>query len=423
PVEKLSGQKPGEDWKSFFSRREQANNQKYESPMERQRREQREANACRQVAPGKRGARVYVWDDVDGYLIRKAAGRRHIDDIWEDYGTKQRKYDAFRDEWDLCYEFGEDDPESDEEREGLHSSVSDLQRIHNDEEESYKEAYRFCDASEDRAYYRFGFVDPPSVVPHLSTGLVTTWSLAREFLGNGLWLDVSVHSPHSTPSTTIQNSMCNFFDYFLASSGIWEIPSAFYDARFQSPDLEFFHVRSEVYQGVKYYFLRPAPSMVTKNIHWELALTSAAAVVEVLRHQWRLDLVGLARELLGRGIQFKTCLSGPLTPPPAGVPQRFNGLGYRPSNYKPDKTDYDTYEDTRNKFLRSQRGRAALLYGGIISRLAKDIAPYQHVFDGPTQDVLENGVLISGKDSGYWDDAMTEHEINLICGVYKVDTG
>ncbi|KAG5649130.1 hypothetical protein H0H81_006052, partial [Sphagnurus paluster] len=112
PVVPYSGQKRGEDWKTFFSRREKANkvSLEAESAVDKQARESRQKHANKQKAPGKKGARVYVWDEIDGHRIRRPAGRQHVDAVWEDYGDQQRRYDAFRDEWDLCSEFGEDDP-------------------------------------------------------------------------------------------------------------------------------------------------------------------------------------------------------------------------------------------------------------------------------------------------------------------------
>jgi len=214
--------------------------------------------------------------------------------------------------------------------------------------------------------------------------------------------------------------MCIFFDFLLHSNKIDDIPDEIFDARTQRLDTGLVHLRSERIDGTKYYFLRPKN---VPNAPFEVVFTSAPTVVEVLRRQWGLDFFGLVRELLDRGMQFKTCITGTLTQPPAPLTLRFPGLGYRPPNYKPDVTDYDAYQHIRDEFLNSPRGRAALLHGGIVSRLAKHVVHYQHVFDGPTPDVMSSGSLIPGQSVGYWDDALTEHEINVICGVYKVDTG
>ncbi|KAG5649554.1 hypothetical protein H0H81_003107, partial [Sphagnurus paluster] len=459
PVVPYSGQKRGEDWKTFFSRREKANkvSLEAESAVDKQARESRQKHANKQKAPGKKGARVYVWDEIDGHRIRRPAGRQHVDAVWEDYGDQQRRYDAFRDEWDLCSEFGEDDPYySDDDHEtplldfplprvgvdqnddiemptcllpeeplnlplGPDRSVYDLQQAHRQEDpEDAPDAYQFSDTAEDRAYYRFGFVNPVAqIAPPVTSRQPTSWNFCREYLGNGRWLGTVSVSSSAAPPPEVQASMCIFFDFLLHSNKIDNIPDEIFDARTQRLDTGLVHLRSECIDGTKYYFLRPKN---VPNAPFEVVFTSAPTVVEVLRRQWGLDLFGLVRELLDRGMQFKTCITGTLTQPPAPLTLRFTGLGYRPPNYKPDVTDYDAYQHIRDEFLNSPRGRAMLLHGGIISRLAKHVVHYQHVFDGPTPDVMSSGSLIPGQSVGYWDDALTEHEINIICGVYKVDT-
>jgi hypothetical protein len=64
--------------------------------------------------------------------------------------------------------------------------------------------------------------------------------------------------------------------------------------------------------------------------------------------------------------------------------------------------------------------------GGIVSRLTREAALYDQVWYGPSDDVLLEGICFwSGASStpAYWDDRLTEDELNLVCGVYKVDTG
>ncbi|KAJ7793986.1 hypothetical protein B0H14DRAFT_2622356 [Mycena olivaceomarginata] len=81
----------------------------------------------------------------------------------------------------------------------------------------------------------------------------------------------------------------------------------------------------------------------------------------------------------------------------------------------------------RDAFLHSPRGRAALFYGGIVGRLARlaipdfaDIACLD-----PSEDILKTGarVLSGNREEALWHEALTPDEINLICGVYSVETG
>jgi hypothetical protein len=92
--------------------------------------------------------------------------------------------------------------------------------------------------------------------------------------------------------------------------------------------------------------------------------------------------------------------------------------------YKGDSNDYAGYESRRTAFLAQSRGRKAVLAGGIVWRLAINSVELSHVLVGPSEDVFEYGdVIQSDSDGGLlWDDSLLEDELNLICGVYKVQT-
>ncbi|KAJ7601933.1 hypothetical protein B0H17DRAFT_895254, partial [Mycena rosella] len=97
-------------------------------------------------------------------------------------------------------------------------------------------------------------------------------------------------------------------------------------------------------------------------------------------------------------------------------------LGFRPPKYKPSLADYRAYVSLRRAFLRGPRGRAALLCGGVVGRLARsDGVDVDQVFRGPSADVHrpENGICLWDERAAtaYWDDRLSDHEIDLICGV------
>ncbi|KAK0215265.1 hypothetical protein EDD85DRAFT_751844, partial [Armillaria nabsnona] len=100
-------------------------------------------------------------------------------------------------------------------------------------------------------------------------------------------------------------------------------------------------------------------------------------------------------------------------------------LGYHPANYCPDFIDYLAYENHRDSFLHSQRGRAALMAGGILGHLAKDIVEYRQVYYGPSDEVFASGISLQSDrgDYSYWDDDLKTEEVDLLCGIYQVDTG
>ncbi|KAK0479122.1 hypothetical protein IW261DRAFT_1336724 [Armillaria novae-zelandiae] len=162
-----------------------------------------------------------------------------------------------------------------------------------------------------------------------------------------------------------------------------------------------------------------------------LLLSSSASTIQVLRHQWGCrpgqSIYDIIHELLDRGIAFNFAIPGPyrsLKAEPDPIHARI--AGYRPKNYKPDHLDFVAYEWHRNAFLRSPRGQAACLMGGIVGRLAHGVVPYEDVYHGPSEDVFEDGVNFQDSEQPsvtLWDDRLTSDELDLVCSVYRIDTG
>jgi hypothetical protein len=471
PVEKFSGQRSGEDWQSFFNRREQrcVVLAEKETPEENQQRRQREAHAAKDLVPGRKGAKVYIWENVDGFLIRRAAGRKNYEGYWQDSGPK-RRYNSFFDEWDICEEFdptGGPAEEEDDDDEGTdnvfpllpdndtphpsdndsrYTSQSDLERIHNinqpvddiiaevevnenaevevnenaEVEVNENAEVKVNVIADDEAYYRFGFVNPMGAVNEPAKK--PDWKTVLKWLGFS-WRGDS----YETAPKKVIKAMIDFFGHLSLASKLADIPAELYDLRqFDADGGQQWNVRvrTETFFDKRYYFVSPHPTVVTS--HFELMLSSAASVIEITRRQWGPDLVQIAHELLNRGIAFNTCIRGPsLKHVPSQIP-RYGGLGYRPANYVPDDIDYKAYEFRRNQFIRSPRGRAAATQAGIVGRIIQEVIRVEDVCAGPSDSVFEDGICFwDGKESSvaYWDDKLTEDEIDLICGVYKVDTG
>ncbi|KAJ3870359.1 hypothetical protein F5051DRAFT_304900, partial [Lentinula edodes] len=77
--------------------------------------------------------------------------------------------------------------------------------------------------------------------------------------------------------------------------------------------------------------------------------------------------------------------------------------------------NYRSYEILCDDFLHSARGCAALLAGGIISRLAREVVDVNDVCDGPTKHALQEGeyslcVWETGQNRAFWDDQLTNEE-------------
>ncbi len=116
----------------------------------------------------------------------------------------------------------------------------------------------------------------------------------------------------------------------------------------------------------------------------------------------------LARTLLVRGCVFRTRLEEPV---PGSLPVEIPELGFRPVNYMPDLGDYAVYEERLRIFLR-HRLTAVRALGGLYWRLANHFSD-----DGPSIESTLNEV------SDTIPSALSEDDIALLCGQYKIYTG
>ncbi|KAK0230328.1 hypothetical protein IW262DRAFT_1453227 [Armillaria fumosa] len=419
---------------------------------QRAERQQRIDNAAKHAVPGRKGARVFYWDEEDGFLIRRAAGRKNYDWHWGRFGAKQRRYDSFRNEWDLCEELdpqdepthiymsddddsdydGEDhyfplDDDNDEvpdHDEGLYSSSADLERVHGIElihqtepEDFSAPVERPQDTLDDVVYCRFGFTAPIVAVPKPST--VPEMHHVRKFVG--VLQDTGV-------SHTTREAMTNFFGYLLQAGNILDIPRELYDLRQHDADVHSpaaIRIQKKVLNGRLYYIL--SDRQADTSPAFTILLTSAASVVEMVRRGWGPKMIDVAKKLIERGISFQAAVQDSRQQLETSfVAPCYSLLGCRPTDYKPDRLEFATYQALCKGFLRSQRGRAALLAGGILGCITQDFISNDEVYLGPSADVLKSGIyfVADGESTPvFWDDALTDDEIDLLCGIYKVETG
>ncbi|KAJ7878714.1 hypothetical protein B0H13DRAFT_1528308, partial [Mycena leptocephala] len=413
PVERNSGQKEGEDFHAFIARRN-AQNEKWaakESSDTRVKRLARVAHAAKGAPPGKKGARVFVWEEEEGFFIRKAVNRVDAADMWDEFTPSQRLYDSFSDQWDLCSAFApEEEAGSDDDGEGYedpfhldlefpefpgipntllpeepiqkHSTANDLQRAYN-LPSKYSDQLRsdFCSRS----------------------------------VGDETWLD------SKDPKFILLPAL---FGYLSKAASLEDVPQELFDLRQDHADISGLwavDVEPKSLNDQPFYIVRP--SGVSEDQPLYIILQSAATSLLIVRMGWD-SIPEIVYQLLARGIEFRLCFKAPLRPAPSPRDHR-TGLGFRPAGYKPTNLDYRAYVTRRDEFLLSPRGRAARFAGGIIGRLARETGKDDLACLGPSDDAFETGVrLWDGRSqTAYWDNDLTSEEIDLICGVYIVATG
>ncbi|KAK7023442.1 hypothetical protein VNI00_016748 [Paramarasmius palmivorus] len=416
PVNQGTGQLPNEHYVQFFRRRE-ASREKYllsESENRRASRLQREAHAREDLPPGKRGAVVFYWVYDSGHRIRIFAGRHNYQYYWSRYGRDQRRYDSVRDEWDVCTEFGDDiedfDDDDDEAFTPIHVdehsaavNVPDTTKKTSTEYSSglycqpYEEELQYTvqmSAVQDIARYRFG------MIANSSTGLSTSpvsWSDAQKLVG----------AINETTTPEFRESFCTFISVFCHESDLlsvnWRETLDLFSSNKDCVIQESwpFKISTVASPETKYYLLHWG----SDEADFQLAIPNAANVLEVVRRGWGHSAKELIPKLIERGMVFRT----------------FVKTCYRTKNHKFESLDYITYVHHRNRFLHTPRGQAALRLGGIVGRIARSVISWDGA--GPAESAPElrgYGECVMTESGQYWDDQLTEEELDLVCGAYDV---
>jgi hypothetical protein len=226
--------------------------------------------------------------------------------------------------------------------------------------------------------------------------------------------------------------MCHL-DFVTAFSIVGHAPGSLWDLSSSSP--HYLRNRSKpivqitlktIKDNKALYFIESLYLDSSRNPLFQLAVPHAATAVQCLWEEWGPHFEVIIRHMLQVGIPFSTCVPGP---PPNWItksPHPIVGLGYHPPGYKPDLVDYAAYENARIAFCDSeQHAHAALMQGGIAWRLVQDHLTPDDILAGPTAGVYHHGhpLLTSPDGHALWDDDLSEDELDLICGVYKVSTG
>lgn len=275
----------------------------------------------------------------------------------------------------------------------------------------------------DQIYERYGFIGKPG---DANTSQPTIpWPQVRKIFG-----DLESHVEKS-----LENPISHFLEGLLHAptdplghlASVWDLAthstSPLIDSRFR------LIVRPACTSNPDAIYFIEAKN-TSNDVNWQLILRDAATVLQCFRQEKATSMRDVALFLLRHGAPFSTCIQRSQVrslPPPPSMPLIV--LGWRPAKHKPTVSEYNFYENLRRAFFDHPRSRAARLKGGIISRLALEGGGElvdEHVLEGPSDEVLVCGTCISGSCStpeSLWDDDLSEADMNLLCGVYKVYTG
>ena len=182
------------------------------------------------------------------------------------------------------------------------------------------------------------------------------------------------------------------------------------------------HIAVDGVKTAKTFYL--VTCKTTTNPPFVIFLDDPLSVLYLIRTQPGPEPSDVAAELACKGIPFSTRVLRDAVPTAVYITSL--GLGFLPSDYRPHSSDYAAYLQRRDNLLRRNYGRAAILKGGIIGRLARESLGDRADFliaPGPSDDAVRFGSCVKIEEGRYWDDDLDCEDEEVICGVYKLSTG
>lgn len=406
---------------------------------------------------------VFVWETIeDDHWVRKHMPRKLVIDYWDLWGYEQVVYNEVFREFDVCEMWGPDAVLSDDGSDGRRSPP-----VIDDSGDFFDQLAPSHDTSREHSE------SPPCTPPPVTTDWVRDSFVRDIAISDNLDVDLHILSPlellESRFGFTFQigfrrqegdlndrateSMLLNLGDpNFKINPGDMQAVHSFCQAllnyrglhNFEHPTLwdlslsassvnprRRWTLGNTVIDTLKidirrdtndtiYYFL----SLPENPQNWFLSVTSAVTVLQCLRfirdHPELRSTVELTEILYLQGSHFKTLISVPSGSSSAS--RRDLAIRQRPCGWIPSAIDYLAYIADAEQLLRSPRGRAALLQGGIIWRLAVYILGVEGTdwYVGPEGTNFEGNICLDGQ--WYYDDELTEDELEIICGIYRVGT-
>ncbi|KAJ7764961.1 hypothetical protein DFH07DRAFT_955790 [Mycena maculata] len=283
---------------------------------------------------------------------------------------------------------------------------------------------------------RFGFLLPPSPETFIARDPPQTY-LGSEHLANVIGMaDIG---GELASQKGLANILCMFFGQCMGARNVNAIDKLLLDVHHPNLQSQFFefgreHLRSMRNPGQDdpYFVLRPIGGGIGSEV---LLIPRATNLLEVLCQQWGPTIQDVVRHFLARGTRFWLAYVSAEIMPASRVPlsrrpkgfkaDTSSGLGIRPNNYEFGEDEYNAYTTLCDlRFLHTPRARIALQYGGVIAWLGRSQVSDDDFFTGFGEDIYDVGDCLWDGTSGfaYWHDKLSDHEIDLLCGVYHVDT-
>ncbi|KIM35115.1 hypothetical protein M413DRAFT_79731 [Hebeloma cylindrosporum] len=376
----------------FFAARQKRQEEmmKVESSTDRQRRESREQN------PGIMSATMYVWEKTLssgglGMYKRVKVNKKENEDTYSFFRSHQRVFNAFSNEWDFCEDF-------------CFGPVDTY-----DSGDEYDDDDGYDNRSDDQEY-RQSFVSRRSHSPPSRRSYSPASRRSYSPVSRRSYSPVSrrMHSPPSPAPMDVETIPAMLGRYFSRDP---------------------IETMSLVYGYVPHM---GAIGHTTEHKHdW----TATLRFLGFTNDLDQLDVPEPEKSAMMTHLSTmaSTNNAGPIAEAFATVSGLFTFRNeYTPRTYRLDnhaftKADFDVAMLACQAVLTSPQGRAALLRGGIVGRIAKEYLSKDGVLDGPSIEVTAHRVgylapSAQGNGIRFCDDQLTEDEIAIICGTYSLYT-
>ncbi|KAJ2916165.1 hypothetical protein MD484_g4230, partial [Candolleomyces efflorescens] len=444
------------EWIEFFRKREERRPhiEATETLVARQQRESRTKN------PPMRKAKVFEWVlGKDGW-VRTPLLSRYRADILSEYGSRQRRYDPFFNEWDCCEEFGEpdSDSESDDDYPDYDYPQAAPPLVESNDSAPLIPASPQPSSSSPAAPAPTEFDPPPDVFlgdsasnhananptemevedvfshyygfcpPVAGTELPDTTVLERSIEWFHRLLGLSEEKTSSDEYFT--TSHYKIAQLFIDSSGGLKPPvpclSDLNDSSLRPVRLT---PRFKEIVRLDLRKLQRAPGCLDNmdalyvfnfehpTVSWKLAVSSPLTALLICRLPVSYTENSLVFHLAQRGIPFRILSPKPRVPRYMTTKVQ-HSIPIRKFNHRFTREDYNAYLNLRLLLLSMPHMQAALRRGGIVWRLAIGMLGLSDVARAPTQwgEVFR---VDESPETSFIEDTLSTMELDLICGAYE----
>jgi hypothetical protein len=164
-----------------------------------------------------------------------------------------------------------------------------------------------------------------------------------------------------------------------------------------------------------------------KDALWRLAVKNASDALMICRLDRRFTVHDIVDFLLTNGIPFHTLQPSQTVSRTPNLPRPCLSQLVRPDNYVFDKRDYLAYREHCHTILNHPRGRAALMHGHFMWRIAFRSVLWESVYSGPSgwSTDIDEMIVVRDPSTGteFIDDKLSAAEQEALCGTYRCFMG